>query len=242
MLRVQAWGPGADWLVERAPVLVGEDRPAWDVLPRHPLLRELRRRHAGLRVPRSEAVFEAVLATVLEQRVASLEAARSWRALLRALGEPAPGPLPGLVVPPPPGVIAATPSFVFHRFGVDGRRTGTVWRAAEVAARLEETVAMPLDAARRRLLAVPGLGLWTAAGVALAALGDADAVPVGDYHLPHLVSWALAGEPRGTDARMLELLEPYRGHRGLIVRLLLAGGIAAPRRGPRLPLRDIASM
>jgi len=242
VLRVQAWGPGADWLVERAPVLVGEDRPAWDVLPRHPLLRELRRRHAGLRVPRSEAVFEAVLATVLEQRVASLEAARSWRALLRALGEPAPGPLPGLVVPPPPGVIAATPSFVFHRFGVDGRRTGTVRRAAEVAARLEETVAMPLDAARRRLLAVPGLGLWTAAGVALAALGDADAVPVGDYHLPHLVSWALAGEPRGTDARMLELLEPYRGHRGLIVRLLLAGGIAAPRRGPRLPLRDIASM
>jgi hypothetical protein len=35
---------------------------------------------------------------------------------------------------------------------------------------------------------------------------------------------------------MLELLEPYRGHRGRVLRLLLAGGIAAPRRGPRLPL------
>jgi 3-methyladenine DNA glycosylase/8-oxoguanine DNA glycosylase len=240
-LRVEAWGAGADWLIDRAAVLVGEGRPGWETPPHHPLLRELGRRHPGLRIPRSEAVFEAVLGTVLEQRVAVLEAARSWRALLRALGEPAPGPLPGLVVPPAPAVVAATPSFVFRRFGVDARRAETVRRAARVAARLEETVAMPLDAARRRLLAVPGLGLWTAAGVALAALGDADAVPVGDCHLPHLVSWALAGEPRGSNARMLELLEPYRGHRGLVVRLLLAGGVAAPRRGPRRPLPGFAS-
>ncbi len=241
VLKVQAWGPGASWLVEHAPALVGEGRMAEEGLAAHPLLRELRRRHPGLRIPRSEAVFEAVLATVLEQRVASPEAARSWRALLRSVGEPAPGPLPGLVVPPAPRVVAAIPGFVFRRWGVDERRAETARRAARVAGRLEETVTMPLDAARRRLLAVPGLGAWTAAGVALAALGDADAVPVGDYHLPHLVSWALAGEPRGSDARMLELLEPYRGHRGLVVRLLLAGGIAAPRRGPRLPLRHLAT-
>jgi 3-methyladenine DNA glycosylase/8-oxoguanine DNA glycosylase len=234
-LKVQAWGPGANWLVEHAPVLVGEGRAVEEDLAAHPLLRELRRLHPGLRIPRSEAVFEAVLATVLEQRVASLEAARSWRALLRAVGEPAPGPLPGLVVPPAPRVVAAIPGFVFRCWGVDERRAETARRAARVTARLEETVTMPLDVARRRLLAVPGLGVWTAAGVALAALGDADAVPIGDYHLPHLVSWALAGEPRGSDARMLELLEPYRGHRGLVVRLLLAGGITAPRRGPRLP-------
>jgi hypothetical protein len=41
---------------------------------------------------------------------------------------------------------------------------------------------------------------------------------------------------------MLELLEPYRGHRARVLRLLLAAGIAPPRRGPRLPIRDVASM
>ena len=73
----------------------------------------------------------------------------------------------------------------------------------------------------------------------LVALGDSDAVSVGDYHLPNLVSWALAGEPRGDDDRMLELLEPYRGQRGRVVRLLERGVRHAPRYGPRLALRDL---
>ena len=72
------------------------------------------------------------------------------------------------------------------------------------------------------------------------ALGDADAVSLGDYHLPHLVAWALAGKPRGSDELMLELLEPYRGHRGRVLRLLQLAGITAPRFGPRMPLRWIA--
>src|SRR5439155_5197043 len=110
------------------------------------------------------------------------------------------------------------------------------------ARRLEEALTMPPDAARRRLHALPGMGRWTAAEVALVALGDADAVSVDDYHLPHLVSWALAGEPRGTDERMLELLEPYRGHRGRVIRLLEASGISAPRFGPRLAGRRIEAI
>jgi 3-methyladenine DNA glycosylase/8-oxoguanine DNA glycosylase len=99
---------------------------------------------------------------------------------------------------------------------------------------------MPSDAAQARIASLPGVGRWSAAAVALIALGDADAVPVGDYHLPHLVSWALTGERRGDDARMLELLEPYRPHRGRVLRLLVAGVPKPPRRGPRAPLRSIA--
>ncbi len=83
---------------------------------------------------------------------------------------------------------------------------------------------------------MPGIGPWTAAEVAVRALGDDDAVSVGDYHIPNLVAWALAGEPRGDDARMLELLEPYRGRRALVVRLLELGGPARPRRAPGCPL------
>ncbi|MGH9283934.1 MAG: DNA-3-methyladenine glycosylase 2 family protein, partial [Acidimicrobiales bacterium] len=89
---------------------------------------------------------------------------------------------------------------------------------------------------------ITGVGPWTAAEVALVAMGDADAVSVNDYHLPHQVAFALAGEPRADDARMLELLEPYRGHRGRVIRLILAGGIQAPRFGPRRRLRAIAAI
>jgi 3-methyladenine DNA glycosylase/8-oxoguanine DNA glycosylase len=77
------------------------------------------------------------------------------------------------------------------------------------------------------------------AEVARVALGDTDAVSVGDFHLKHLVTWALAREPRGTDERMLELLVPYRPHRGRVQRLLEASGIKAPAFGPRLEARAI---
>jgi 3-methyladenine DNA glycosylase/8-oxoguanine DNA glycosylase len=97
-------------------------------------------------------------------------------------------------------------------------------------------------AAAARLRAYPGIGPWTAAEVTLRALGDPDAVSVGDFHLPNVVAFALAGEPRGDDARMLELLEPWRGHRARVVRLLEAGGIEAPKYGPRYAAPDRRGM
>ncbi len=241
-IEIEAWGPGAAWLVDHAPVLCGglDDERGFD--PAHPLLREVWRRHRGFRLARTEAVFEAALATILEQKVPGMEAWRSWRALVRALGEPAPGPLPGLFGPPAPEVLAGTPYFTFHGFGVERRRADTARHMASRGKRLEDVAAMPPGAARSRLTALPGVGSWSAAEIALTALGDPDSVSVGDYHLPHMVAYALAGEPRGTDERMLELLEPYRGHRGRVLRLLELAGISAPRYGPRVRLRQVASM
>jgi len=240
-LRVEAWGPGADWLCEQAPALVGELDDDSGFAPRHPLLAELWRRHRGVRIPRTGAVLEAAVPTILEQKVIGAQARHAYRRLLLELGEPAPGPVP-LRLPPSPAVLAATPYWVFHRWGVAQRRAAIIAGAARHAARLEEAVGMPPAEAQRRLTALPGMGPWTAAEIAVVALGDPDAVSVGDYHLPNLVSWALAGEARGTDGRMLELLEPYRGHRARAVQLLELAGIAAPRRGPRLPLSRIADL
>jgi 3-methyladenine DNA glycosylase/8-oxoguanine DNA glycosylase len=80
-------------------------------------------------------------------------------------------------------------------------------------------------AATREVLArIPGCGPWTVGMLLGFGLGDPDAVPVGDLHLPSLVARALVGEPRADDPRMLELLEPYRGHRFRLIRLLLATG------------------
>ena len=222
-VEVDAWGPGAEWLVGRAPAWCGAlDDPA-GFAPEQPLLRRLVRRHPGLRMGRTEAVFETAVLVVLEQRVAARDAWRSWRGLVRVFGDPAPGPLPGLWAPPSPERIARTPYEVLHPFGIERRRADIIRRFGLVARRLEEAVSLPLEAAYRRFRAIPGVGPWTAAHIGMIALGDPDAVAVGDLHLPHIVSWALAGERRGSDERMLELLEPYRGHRGRVIRLLLAG-------------------
>jgi hypothetical protein len=59
---------------------------------------------------------------------------------------------------------------------------------------------------------------------------------LGDYGLPSLVCGALAGERKGTDERMLELLQPYQGDRFRVIRYLWASHGPGARRGPRLPI------
>jgi 3-methyladenine DNA glycosylase/8-oxoguanine DNA glycosylase len=143
---------------------------------------------------------------------------------------------------PAPATLAALPYWAYHELGLERRRADLIRAIAARPAAFEGIVELPLDEAHARLVAVPGIGPWTAAEVAVRALGDADAVSVGDYHLPNLVAWALAHEPRADDARMLDLLEPYRGRRALVVRLLESSGIRAPRYGPRLAPRGIAAI
>lgn len=234
-----AWGPGAAWALGAVTDLVGGNDSLDGFEPGDGVVADLHRRLPGLRLPRSLAVAEALVPTVIEQKVVGLEAKRSYAALVRALGEPAPGPA-GLLLPPAAAVLARAPSWVFHRAGIERKRADTIRVASSCAARVDRMVTMAPAAARRRLTALPGVGPWTAAEVSLVALGDPDAVSVGDYHLPHQVAWALAGEARADDARMLELLEPYRGHRGRVTRLIVAGASKPPRRGPRMPLRSIA--
>jgi len=237
-VQAAAWGAGRDWALAAAPALVGSDDEPERFRPEHDLLARLARRFAGLRIGRTGLVLDQVVPAVLEQKVTGTEAHRSWRELLRRFGQPAPGPAPaGMAVAPTAADWLAIPSWEWHRAGVDDRRARTIRAAATVAARVEECIAMsPADAARR-LLAVPGIGPWTVGEVAARALGDADAVSVGDLHLPGLVGMALAGRPVD-DARMLELLAPFRPHRQRVLRLVELSGVRVPRRAPRFAPRD----
>jgi 3-methyladenine DNA glycosylase/8-oxoguanine DNA glycosylase len=240
-ITVTAWGSGAHYVVDGASEMLGAGDDAAGFVPVHEILRSLHLRMTGLRLLRTRAVVEALIPTILEQKVTGTEAHRSYNALLAATGEPAPGPM-RLIVPPEPERLAAMPYHEFHEFGIERRRAETIRVVCSYARRLEEAAFMPPAEARRRVMAVPGVGRWSAAEVARIAWGDADAVSLGDYHLPNLVAWTLAREPRGDDARMLQLLEPYRGQRGRAQRLLELSGITAPRYGPRLAPRSIASI
>jgi endonuclease III len=234
----ESWGPGATWALDSVPGLIGATDDDTGFEPHHYVVEELWRRHRGVRITRSGAVMQSLIPAILEQKVTGVEARRAYRSMVFEIGEPAPGDL-GLYLPPDPVRLAETPYFTFHPWGVERRRAETVRAACERAAYLETGTSLSVDQANGRLLTIPGVGPWTAAEVARTALGDADAISVGDFHLPNVVCWALAREPRGTDERMLELLEPYRGHRGRVQVLLEAGGISAPKFGPRMEVRSI---
>lgn len=239
-LNAEAWGPGAERALAGVPALVGLGQAPVPLAGAHPAVARLARRLAGVRIPRTGAVLESLVPAILEQKVIGEEARRALFELVRRYGEPAPGPPElGLRLPPAPATLAGLPYYAYHPLGVERRRAELIRRVASRAAWFESIVDLPLPDAYARLTAVPGIGPWTAAEVGVRALGDIDAVSVGDFHLPNLVAFALAGEPRGTDARMLELLEPYRGHRAQVIRLLELGGMAAPRYGPRLSFSRI---
>ena len=238
-ITAEAWGAGADWLVEHASAICGaEDDPAgFD--PTHPLVRRLVRRFPGIRITRTCLVVEALVRTVIGQKVVGDDARGSYLRMAAALGEAAPGPRP-LTLPPDAKTLAGLGYTAFHEWGIGRTRAETLIRVARHTGRLEEAAAMPLSDAYDRITAVPGIGAWTAGKIGSIALGDADAVPVGDYNLPNGVAWALAGEARADDARMLELLDGFRPHRARVIRLLHHAGIRPPRFGPRSPRRHIA--
>lgn len=238
-----AWGSGAQEFIEMLPAMLGREDDDSDFVPQHPTVAAAYQRVPHFRLGRTGLVLEALIPAIIEQRVPGADAFRSWRVLVTKYGTPAPRPAPtGMRVMPPAQVWRHIPSWEFHRANVDPRRAQTVVTCARRASSLERLVSRPTTQAREALMSLPGVGEWTAAETAQRVFGDADAVSVGDYHIPKMIGWTLLGRPVD-DAGMLELLEPMRPHRQRVVRLLEASGLAyEPRRGPRLPVQQIHSL
>lgn len=238
----RAWGPGAAWLVASVPDLLGgrddpsgfpEDRLPASLAPAWPRLRD------RWRVPRSGLVVESLVAAVLEQKVTGVQSRRAWRSLHVEHGEAAPGPVPRpMRVLPPADVIRRVPSWQWHAWGVAPQQSATLMRALQSPGRLAECADLPLDEARARLRSLPGVGEWTVAEVAQRALGDADAVSFGDYHVAQHVVFAFTGSRDGTDEELAVLLEPFAGHRFRVQRLQEVSGVSRPPRGPRMTIAD----
>ncbi|MFF1833904.1 DNA-3-methyladenine glycosylase family protein [Streptomyces sp. NPDC058231] len=247
-IEAAAWGPGAPWLLDQLPTLLGAEDDPEAFRPRHRLVAAVRHRRPGLRLLRTGLVMESLIPSILEQKVTTDEAYRAWRLLVRTYGTPAPGPAAalfgthGLHVMPDPRTWSLIPSWEWHRAGVDGKRAATILRAVRVARRLEEAATMALPEAGARLELVPGIGPWTSAETLQRSNGAADAVTVGDIHLPGIIGHALADNRDADDAEMLTLLAPYEGQRHRATRLILLSGRTPSRRAPRMTRGDIARL
>ncbi|MCB9592015.1 MAG: DNA-3-methyladenine glycosylase 2 family protein [Sandaracinaceae bacterium] len=236
---VEAWGPGAERALDAAPALLGADDRPESFTTDDPRVAPLLRRFGALRFGKTGRVIERVVPTIIGQKVTGKGAAMSWRDLVFRYGERAPEPAPNLWLMPEPARFRELGYYDFHPLGIERKRAQIILDVTRRARKLEALVAEGPDALEARLLAFRGIGPWTASIVRGSVFGDPDAVVVGDYNLPNMVAFALAGESRGDDARMLELLEPFRPHRARVVAMLAMSGKSPPRFGPRLPVRDI---
>ncbi|MGW8481972.1 DNA-3-methyladenine glycosylase family protein [Microbacterium sp. NPDC055903] len=236
-----AWGPGAEWALSQVPALCGalDDATGFDVST-HPLLGEVARRTAGVRLTRTDLVFDSFASAVIEQKVTSFQAFGAWRVLVSRFGDRAPGPTPRpMHAPPSSEGWRMIPSWAWHRAGVEPPQSRTIVQAASRAERVS-TAVLSAQTGRERdrvLTSLPGVGVWTASETRIRAVGDPDAVSFGDYHLAHEVGYALTGA-RVDDDGMRELLAPWEGHRQRVIRLILASGVREGRRGPRLAPQD----
>lgn len=240
-LALELWGEGSGWISDRGPALAGHHDDPRTVHFDHERLDEANRRNLGVRHGAHGCVVDDLLARVTGQRVLALEAGRSWVALCRVLGDPAPGPL-DLRLTPDPERVAGTPTWWFHQHGIERSRAQILVTVARHARRLAEVVDLPLPQAYGRMRAVPGLGPWTVNGVARSALGDPDAITVGDYWISHTVCSYFTGRARGSDEEMLALVERWAGQRGRVERLIHLSGHRVQRFGPGRKTPRIASM
>ena len=229
----EAWGPGADWLLRQAPAMLGRDDPGHQFVDAHPVIMAAQRNHPPVLFGASGTAYHDLLPIIIGQRITGGEALHQWARLVRKLGERAPGPHPDLLLPPRPEVLASQPAWWFHPLGIEAKRAEVLRVAGRYGEQMAAWSAEGAADCARRLAMLPGIGEWTVGSVIALAHGCPDSVAVGDYHVKNIVSWALAGEPRGTDERMLELLQPYVGQRNRVVELLAREGIAAPKFGPR---------
>ena len=235
---IVGYGPGGRWLTDRAPGLLGRHDDVTGFEPVARPVRDLWRRHRGDRIARTGTLWHDLAWFVVQQRVSRTDAAAQWHRLVTALGTPVQG-LPGLLAPPAPATVARLAYHDLHRCGIERQRADTLLRAAVAVHRLQHLVDGGAEPALSALRDVRGIGPWTAGCLATHTWGAPDEVILGDDGIPSLVAWVLAREPRADDARMLELLEPYRPHRYRVVRLAFLSGERPPRRGPRGRPHDI---
>ncbi|MFJ5694040.1 DNA-3-methyladenine glycosylase family protein [Arthrobacter sp. NPDC093125] len=243
----QAWGPGSASALTAVPRLLGAgddwsafDEPAFNAtLPR--MVREARRRNPALRLPSTGRMVDSLVPTILEQKVTVIEARRGFRYLMYRHGTPAPGASTvapaGLLVRPTPEQWLRIPSWEWHKAGVGPQRSATIMCALRSAVALERLAALPAAEAAEKMQTIPGIGVWTAAEVVQRTHGCPDSIAVGDYHLAADVGAALTGR-RTDDAGMLALLEPWKGHRQRIVRMIGLSGFRKPTFGPRMTIQD----
>lgn len=181
--------------------------------------------------------FAGVVRMILGQQVSVVSADATWARLVAQVGEVT------------PQALAALDDAQFRACGFSGQKT----RYARAIARAEQEGAvafarlpeLPDDQALEALVALHGVGRWTAEIYLMMAEGRLDAFPAGDIAVQEAMRWLDALPERPSAEAVTARAERWRPHRAVAVHLLwewymavksgarahpLDGAVAAPRR------------
>jgi AraC family transcriptional regulator, regulatory protein of adaptative response / DNA-3-methyladenine glycosylase II len=189
--------------------LAAEDPVLHDLVPRRP----------GIRLPQLLDPFEGICRAILGQQVSVTAASTMVDRLTRLLGEPAPA-LDGsrFLTFPRPQAVAAAGAEALARTGLTRAKSASLHTVACAAAegrldfrRLRSGTAEESHAA---LVALPGIGPWTASYVRMRTLGDRDAFPASDLGVVKALRALLPQGDRLTIPEIVALGEAWRPWRG----------------------------
>ena len=179
-------------------------------------LRPLIERGRGLRLLRFADPFDALVWAVLGQQVTLASACTLRRRLVERWGEALPG---GLLALPTPATLARLCPEDLLPLGLPRARAETLIRACRAVVEgrlpLETSPARSATRAERELLAVRGIGPWTAQYVLMRGHGFSDCVPLGDSGLGEGLKRFFALTARPSRAETLRLMERFAPHRSL---------------------------
>ncbi|MBV8200902.1 MAG: DNA-3-methyladenine glycosylase 2 family protein [Acidobacteria bacterium] len=179
-----AAAPAVRLLVRRMLDLDTDLAPFLAMARRDPVLRPLVARHPGLRLPQLPDPFEGAVRAIVGQQVSVAAARTVVDRLIRRLGEPVAAAAGSFFAFPHPAAMAAAPAELLAGLGLT-RAKATALIAVAAASRdgtldWERLRGAPPEAAHQVLLALPGIGPWTASYIRMRALGDCDAFPASD--------------------------------------------------------------
>ncbi|VVD80193.1 adenosine deaminase [Pandoraea horticolens] len=140
----------------------------------------------GLRVPGAIDGFEMAVRAVVGQQITVKGARRLLGRLALHFGTPLPVPVQGLTHTfPSAAQLLAVPPEALGEAGIIRSRIAAIHGVAQaiVDAHLRLDPLAPLEATVKALLAIKGIGPWTAQYIAMRALGSPDAIPVDDLVL-----------------------------------------------------------
>ena len=162
--------------------------------------------HAGYPEPRtSERGYLTLLRTIVGQQVSVQSAAALWNKLLAIVGEPSPA-----------AILAATDEQL-RAAGLSRQKASYARSLAEqvLSGRLDlDNLAEADEAAIAQLVAVKGIGRWSAEIYLLFAEGRQDIWPAGDLAVQIQIGRVLALPEKPSERRLRELAEAWRPHRG----------------------------
>ncbi|MFD2182717.1 DNA-3-methyladenine glycosylase family protein [Rhodoplanes azumiensis] len=184
---------------------------------------------AGGRPPlrRRPGGFPGLAATVLGQQLSTASAAAIGARLFAAID------------PFEPKAVLRSRDTTLARIGLSAPKIKALKEIARAlrdgALDLDAVAALPADAAHAALVAVHGIGPWTADSYLLFCLGHADAWPAGDLALQEALRIAFVLDARPTTKQMGPLAEPWRPWRGVAAFLLWTYYRTIKQRDPVLP-------